>query len=589
METKRQAEQTKPMDRFGTAPNIAPALKQTNYSGTLLKDRYLIEGELGRGGIGVVYLARDMQLHQRRVVIKVLLESSEQSLHTPWFRKKFDQEIEALVRIDHPGVVGVLDVGTMPDGKPFFVMQYVEGTNLRTVMQQETQASKMDLARIAHIVRQIGQALTAAHDKGIIHRDLKPENVMVQRPTEGEEVLKLIDFGIATVKDSQSNNTESGKTKVAGALPYMAPEQLRGEPQAASDTWSLGVMAYELLTGQLPFNAETLVQLHEQQRKGAQPPPRELRPELSPDAEQIVLKAIAFAAEERYGRARDFGDTLAEALLNNIPRTMHTNSLSGQQLTTPSSPTELGPGILPPELAVARPAPGKSPLPYFALIVVLLAGAVGGYSYFKLRNTPPSHTPENPGGGTLVLPERVLSYSISSCARVKKDDGNCAAEAKQHKQAIIFPPGSGLQLKFVSEREGYFYLFNEDPQLRNGLPVYNLLAPMPPDRADARLAAGQPLFLPGAGTYSVADKATGTEKLWLVWSPAPLAEFEQLRRALGARNIEIKEPADAKLVQEFLKRNEAAAKPVAELGEAQMYLKGKPDGLLIYLLELERQ
>ncbi len=577
------------MDGFGTAPNIAPALKQTNYSGTLLKDRYLIEGELGRGGIGVVYLARDMQLHQRRVVIKVLLESSEQSLHTPWFRKKFDQEVEALVRIDHPGVVGVLDVGAMPDGKPFFVMQYVEGTNLRTVMQQEMQAGKMDLARIAHIVRQIGQALTAAHDKGIIHRDLKPENVMVQRPTEGEEVLKLIDFGIATVKDSQSHNTESGKTKVAGALPYMAPEQLRGEPQAASDTWSLGVMTYELLTGQLPFNAETLVQLHEQQRQGAQQPPRELRPDLSPAAEQIVLKAIAFAAEERFGRARDFGDTLAESLLTNIPRTMHTNSMSGQQLTTPSSPTELGSGTLPPELAVARPASGKSPLPYFALIVVLLAGVVGIYSYFKVRNAPPSHTPENSGGVKTIKPERALSYSISSCLRVNAQNRTCAGEATEYNDPIVFPPKSGLRLNFSNERAGHFYIFNEAAQAKNGPPMYILLAPAL-DALDASLTAGQNLSLPGEKIYFLADKAQGTEKLWLIWSPNPLPEFEQLRRNLLARKFAgITAPDEVKLVQDFIKRNETAAKPIAELGDTQMHLKANPGSLLVYLMKLRRQ
>jgi serine/threonine protein kinase len=589
METKRQAEQTKPMDGFGTAPNVSPALKQTNYSGTLLKDRYMIEGELGRGGIGVVYLARDMQLHQRRVVIKVLLESSEQSLHTPWFRKKFDQEVEALVRIDHPGVVGVLDVGAMPDGKPFFVMQYVEGTNLRTLMQQEMQAGKMDLSHVAHIVRQIGQALTAAHEKGIIHRDLKPENVMVQRPREGEEVLKLIDFGIATVKDSQSNNdTDSGKTKVAGALPYMAPEQLRGEPQAASDTWSLGVMTYEMLTGHLPFNAETLVQLHEQQRKGAQPLPRELRVDLSPEAEQIVLKALAFSPDERYGRARDFGDVLAESLLSNIPRTSLTSSMSGQRLTTPSMPTELGSGSLPPELAVARPAPGKSPLPYFALIVVLLAGVVGIYSYFKLRNAPYSHTPEN-SGGTAIVPERMLSYSLSSCSRINPDQ-TCAGGAKEHRKEILFPHNSGLRLNFSNERAGHFYIFNEAAQANTGKPLYILLAPVPLDRPDASLAAGQKLSLPGEKTFFKADDAQGTEKLWLIWSPDPLPEFEQLRRNMLARaSYAITEPGEVKLIQEFIQRHEKSAKPTAEQGDTQMDLKTKPGSLWVYLMKLERE
>src|SRR6185436_16252234 len=173
-------------------------------------------------------------------------------------------------------------------------------TTLRSLLQKEPQPGKLDLARAAHIVRQIGVALTAAHDKGIIHRDLKPENVMAQMSKDGEEVIKLIDFGIATVKDSQSNNTETGKTKVAGALPYMAPEQLRGEPQAASDTWSLGVMAYEILTGQLPFNAETLIHLHEQQLQSAFTRPCQMRPDLPAAAEQVILKALTYAPEARH-------------------------------------------------------------------------------------------------------------------------------------------------------------------------------------------------------------------------------------------------------------------------------------------------
>ena len=113
MDTKNMSasRETQVATPFGTAPiPVAQSLKQTNYDGALLKDRYLIEGELGRGGIGVVYLARDTQLMNRRVVIKVLLEESGNALHNPWFKKKFEQEIEALTRLDHPGIVGVLDI-----------------------------------------------------------------------------------------------------------------------------------------------------------------------------------------------------------------------------------------------------------------------------------------------------------------------------------------------------------------------------------------------------------------------------------------------------------------------------------------------
>src|SRR5256885_6716975 len=164
--------------------------------GTLLDGRYLIERELGRGGIGVVYLARDQQFKVRKpVVIKILLDELEASRLEGWLLKKFRQEIEALALIDHPGVVGALDAGELPNGKPYLVMQYVEGVNLRSLMRVEG----MDLTRVAHLMRQISQALSAAHDKGIHHRDLKPENIMLQKISEGEEYVKLIDFGIASV------------------------------------------------------------------------------------------------------------------------------------------------------------------------------------------------------------------------------------------------------------------------------------------------------------------------------------------------------------------------------------------------------
>src|SRR5215510_13654074 len=130
---ERPQQDTQPVPTFGTSPELSARLKHTNYDGVLLKDRYLIEGELGRGGIGVVYLARDVQLLQRRVVVKALLQDSEESKHMPWFKKKFEQEIEALVRLDHPSIVGALDAGAMPDGRLFFVMQFVEGVTLRSL------------------------------------------------------------------------------------------------------------------------------------------------------------------------------------------------------------------------------------------------------------------------------------------------------------------------------------------------------------------------------------------------------------------------------------------------------------------------
>ncbi len=596
METRNQNKQTNPQDAFGTVPSPRLSLKETSYTGTLLKERYRIEGELGRGGIGVVYLARDTQLLQRRVVIKVLQESSENSMHTPWFRKKFDQEIEALVRIDHPGVVGVLDAGTMPDGKPFFVMQFVEGHTLRSIMQ-----GKMDFKRVGSLFRQIGYALTAAHDKGVIHRDLKPENVMIQLGGEGEEIVKLIDFGIATVLDSQTVSTEGddGRTKVAGALPYMAPEQLRGQPEAASDLWSLGVMTYEALTGQMPYQADTLVNLHEQQRAGLQMPPNRLRPDLPAAATAAILRSMNFDAKTRQTRARDFGEELATALQAPPPReTIAITELAGAETAQLLKPTQYADAmatralphpVVPPPVQLnaeaPRPAKGRSPLPFFFAGALLLGGIVGGVSFYKLRNQPPSHLPEvvTP----VSAPQATLSFSLS--AQLKKD---AKGKLTEFSGPIIFSAGDTLRLKLQSERPGYLYLINEGPAPKGDAPLYIFLHP--------NLKLGEGLFpheqlvtLPSdADSGFVMDAVAGTEKLWLCWATYKVPELEKLRAYLDNPQApgEVSSPADTKALQAFFSEYADKGKPVVELADNKTLLKTPPDaGVLLYLLKLEHR
>lgn len=242
--------------------------------GMLLNDRYSIERELGRGGIGAVYLAHDRQLSSRPVVVKVLLE---ESLQNSWVVNKFRHEIDALTRVDHPNIVGIYDAGEMEGGKPYIVMQYVEGTNLRSAIN----ATGMDFARIAVLLRQIGRALSVAHEKGIFHRDLKPENIMLQKLGDGDVQAKVIDFGIAKVKDSLAAPT-TGTNLMVGTVLYMSPEQLERKPvTAASDTYALGVIAYEMVTGRRPFNPESVFQLLEMQRAGVRVKPSGLATEFA--------------------------------------------------------------------------------------------------------------------------------------------------------------------------------------------------------------------------------------------------------------------------------------------------------------------
>lgn len=285
-----------------------------------LNGRYEIEHELGKGGFGIVYLAQDSLLKSRSVVIKVPLDARAGALDDPWFREKFDEGIMALIRIKHPGVVGIYDAGQMPDGKPFFVMPYVEGEELRGAMR----GRGMELKRAARIISQVGFALSAAHDVGVIHRDIKPENVMLQTFRSGEEFAVLIDFGIATVRDLQTRQNEKS-TRIAGTLHYMAPEQLLGRPDTSSDVWALGVVAYEMVTGQLPFNANNDVALAGMQRKGVSVKPKSLRPELPEAAQAVILKALSYDSAHRYRHAHEMGEEFLRAILGNGGTTVSSN------------------------------------------------------------------------------------------------------------------------------------------------------------------------------------------------------------------------------------------------------------------------
>lgn len=265
------------------------------------KGRYEIERPLGRGGMSAVYLARDHQLLAKRVVIKVLLEEMSDDA---WMRQKFFQEMEALARIDHPGVVGVLDTGQTPEGKQFLVMQYIEGQTLRSAIQ----GGGMSVAAAGNLIRQIGQALGAAHEAGVWHRDLKPENVMLQQ-SGAECYAKLIDFGIAGIQNSQFTGE---KTKIAGSLTYMAPEQFAGSPCAASDVYALGILAYEMLTGEPPFASSSMTHLVAEAQTLMAPSTK--RADIPVAASRAILKAMAFRPEARYATVRQFTEELCNAL-----------------------------------------------------------------------------------------------------------------------------------------------------------------------------------------------------------------------------------------------------------------------------------
>ena len=331
-------------------------------SDALLKGRYLLGTELGRGGFAVAYLATDLELASRKVVVKVL---NEQRADDSWSLRKFRSEMEALARIEHPNVVTVTDFGQTPDGKPFLVMQYIAGENLRRLIPRDG----MPLARVAYIIRQIGRALSAAHDAGVCHRDLKPENVIVQTGSDTIEQLKLIDFGLAGIRTPDAS---SQSEVAAGTYAYMAPEQFEGRSGFSTDVYQLGVLAYELVTGIVPFRGSTPGAIVLQQMQGLKLLPKDLRPDLSDAAQQIIRQALSANPQDRYASPREFGDALAAALVS--------TDLDRVEWTKPEPHTSTSAPITP-----QSPPSRRTRWLLSGVLIFLIAACFGIYYYIQMN------------------------------------------------------------------------------------------------------------------------------------------------------------------------------------------------------------
>ncbi len=553
--------------------------------GQTIDERYGIESAIGQGGVGAVYLARDRKLHDKRVVIKILLDSS---LQNAWVVQKFQQEREALARVDHPGVVGILDAGELPDGKAYLVMQFIDGVTLRSQVQPEG----MPLARAADIIKQIARALSAAHERGIFHRDLKPENIMLQSFGRGEEQVKIIDFGIAKLKDSLvAPSTVTGAT--AGTVAYMAPEQLSGKTiSAATDIFALGAIAYEIVTGRKPFNPETGFELLEMQRSGVRVKPIDLRPAISPEANEVILRALSFVPAERFQTARDFGDLLAQAL-DEEAKTLDQHPAShmpATQLATRANPPARQTGDLSSKTIAGRYEPAKvdtlkqpSSIPAveddaqrtgrgikigIAVVLLVLIGAASGLVIWKRDAL---------FGGR----ERSLTYSLTV---QKMRDGKPFQSEFPSSGQEIFENGWKFRLNVDSQQDGYLYLLNEGPASANGS-TYNVLFPESKTNSGSpKVTAGQKLQT----DWMRFDDNQGTEKFWIVWSASPVKELEAVTEAVNDRDLgEIKDAAKARAVRDFLNQH-ATPKPevTKDSAKKQSVVKGKGE-VLVNSIELE--
>ena len=555
--------------------------------GVTLDGRYSIEKELGQGGVGAVYLARDRKLHDKPVVIKVLLEKS---LQNSWVVQKFQQEKEALARVDHPGVVGILDTGELPDGKPYLVMQFIDGVTLRSLIRPEG----IPLERAAELVKQIGRALGAAHDKGIFHRDLKPENIMLQSYGGGEEQVKIIDFGIAKLKDSiVAPSTVTGAT--AGTVSYMAPEQLSGRPVSATmDIYAMGAIAYELVTGRKPFNPETGFELLEMQRAGVRVKPSDLRPSLSAEACQVILRALSFDSKARFQNARELGDLLGRALSED---TLPINPDRGGQVPVPA--TQLATAANPPVRQTADLSSKTIAARYEPAQVNTPGGSISPAA--ETGDTPARRSWLKVGLGLVLLVAIVASAAVLLWKRgalsgareqslvysltvQKMRDGKPYQIEFESSGQEIFENGWKFRMNLSSPQEGYLYLLNEGPAAGDAV-TYNMLFPeAKTNNGSPRVAADQKLQT----AWMRFDDHQGTEKFWLVLSPTLVKELEAVTNTVNERDQgEIKDPAQARAVRDFLQKHSSTKPEVTkDSARKQTTVKGKGEVLVNYI-ELE--
>ncbi len=252
--------------------------------GTILNGRYEIISAIGSGGMSFVYKAKDMTL-KRLVAIKVLKEEYSRD---PGIVAKFSREAEAAGGLSHPNVVSVYDVGEQ-FGTYYIVMELVEGFTLKKYIEKKGQMSQHDAVQVT---MQVARGLNAAHEQGIIHRDVKPQNIMVSR--DGK--IKVTDFGIARINDSQTSGANT-----MGSVHYISPEQARGGVcDERSDIYSLGITLYEMVTGRVPFEGESTVEVAIKHIKEPITPPSTYEPDINPNLEKIILKCTQKKPDYRY-------------------------------------------------------------------------------------------------------------------------------------------------------------------------------------------------------------------------------------------------------------------------------------------------
>ena len=303
--------------------------------GRVVAGRYRLEARAGEGGMGVVYRARHV-LIDRVVALKLIRPDLRGETH---LRAWMLREARAANRVDHAHIIDIHDIGETEEGELYLVMEYLVGTSLSS----ELAKGPMNLARAVDILEQMCAALARAHDLGVVHRDLKSDNILLSSRGGRKDFVKILDFGLAHLA---MDPRLAPKGAVFGTPEYMSPEQARGEEAGPpSDLYALGVLFFEMLSGQLPFRSNDRDTLLEMQRSAPPPKPSAIKPDVLPQAEVIVLKLLEKERRKRYQDAHHLHEEL-KALQRALPSTPWEVQASAENAAPPPPPPPQSPGVI---------------------------------------------------------------------------------------------------------------------------------------------------------------------------------------------------------------------------------------------------
>ena len=395
-------------------------------AGTMAAPNIRLERVLRQGGMGSVWVAEHLSLKTKVAVKFMLLQQSKSEEAST----RFSREASAAAQIKSPHVVQVFDHGVNDKGLAYIVMEFLEGEDLGTRLQRRT---SLPLEEVTAIITQVAKAMSKAHSSGVVHRDLKPDNIFLM-DVDGELFVKVLDFGVAKTTVEQAMHMTS--TGVMMGTPfYMAPEQMANAKNAVpqSDLWSLGVVAYEALTGKLPFQGETVAGLAIAVERGKYPPPTQVLPNLPKGIDGWFAKIFIREPESRFANARELADELMNITHPGARRPMP-SELSSSMTDLPIVTADGTRGRPPTQMGATLDGAPKSRKRSIALFgglaaLVVAAGIVGLVLKFKgtaqAAADPPKPTAQAEATSTSDSPK--IEVTPNAVATASADTSGTAA------------------------------------------------------------------------------------------------------------------------------------------------------------------